>query len=98
MLNAAVYGWSLPSIRDTYRSMLLGGGFLDAARDGAAERDRQRRDSGSCNASPVDSAYSYSPRPTVDDALGIALSGRSAEALGPPPPHVTRLAELSSVR
>ena len=36
MLNAAVYGWSLPSIRDTYRSMLLGGGFLDAARDGHA--------------------------------------------------------------
>ena len=98
MLNAAVYGWSLPSIRDTYRSMLLGGGFLDAARDGAAERDRQRRDSGSCNASPVDSAYSYSPPPTVDEALAIALSGRSAEALGPPPPHVTRLAELSSVR
>ena len=98
MLNAAVYGWSLPSIRDTYRSMLLGGGFLDAARDGAAERDRQRRDSGSCNASPADSAYSYSPPPTVDDAHAIALSGRSAEALAPPPPHVTRLAELSSVR
>jgi len=30
-LNAAVYGWSLPRIRDMYRTMLLGTDSLDAS-------------------------------------------------------------------
>lgn len=31
-LNAIVYGWSLPSIRDVYRTMLLGTDSLDTVR------------------------------------------------------------------
>jgi hypothetical protein len=54
-LNAAVYGWSLPSIRDFYKSMFLGYESLDARRRPALSRSSSR--------SPISHGYDEEEAP-----------------------------------
>mmetsp|Transcript_26865 Transcript_26865/g.84358 ORF Transcript_26865/g.84358 Transcript_26865/m.84358 type:complete len:395 (-) Transcript_26865:193-1377(-) len=71
-LNAFVYGWSLPRIRDMYRTMLLGTDSLDAAAVLAAASHYRL-------GSPPTSEYS-----PAEDAL-LGLTPRDFEYLPPEP-------------
>tara|TARA_B110001452_G_C15172073_1_gene407360 strand:- start:910 stop:1155 length:246 start_codon:yes stop_codon:yes gene_type:complete len=73
-----VYGWSLPSIRDVYRFMLLGTDSIDAAAEAR---------NGAQAPSPTESADStYSP-PTMAE---IARNGKGSELPTPPPAEEIR--------
>lgn len=81
-LNACVYGWSLPSLRDLYRTMLLGADGLDG--DGGAGAGfgggQERGGRGRYDRSP-----SYSPPEHPDAALPYV-------AAGAPPPQPLQIA------
>lgn len=77
-LNACVYGWSLPSIRDVYRSMLLGTDSGDAMDLTDASAERANRAGGRPAVSP-----SYSPPDHPDALLPHVEAG-----WGSAPPHV----------
>ena len=87
-LNALVYGWSLPSIRDVYRAMLLGTDGADGIGGGGG--DGADRRSGGAAAAPLANGHaSYSPpRATVggrslDSALAqeVEVAARTVEDL-----------------
>jgi len=77
-LNALVYGWSMPSIRDVYRSMLLGTDGLDTLQVSPSESSLVSR---SPSYSPPDLAAnlpavqhsSFPPRADLIDSLHNAL-------------------------
>ena len=81
-LNAAVYGWSLPSIRDVYRFMLLGTDSLEAAAEARHEKQVP---------SPAESADSYSP-PHVAEINGkVEIVAGSSGIVILNPSFVTRV-------
>jgi hypothetical protein len=87
-LNAIVYGWSLPSIRDVYRTMLLGTEAVDAHRDlQVVPSDGSLASNGSGVYSPP-SLYGFSDRhamggstpdsPSANEQILLAAATRAA--------------------
>jgi hypothetical protein len=70
-LNAAVYGWSLPSIRDVYRFMLLGTDSLEAADEARNQKQVP---------SPAESADSYTPPGAMEVSTKMELGMNSQQS------------------
>ena len=86
-VNAVVYGWSLPSIREIYRSQLLGSDGLDAVQVGHDDhvqpylpptfhREARKEECGSVGSS--DSDYSRSSSCGVGGERSPLFAQRSA--------------------
>lgn len=80
-LNALVYGWSLPSIRDVYRAMLLGTDSL--------EIERERPPS-------VQSDYSPPQPPAVACSIAPASGPRASAAVSMPPQQPASRSQVAS--
>lgn len=88
-LNALVYGWSLPSIRDVYRTMLLGTDGLDQLHVSPSESSIIAR---SPSYSPPDyeanlPSVHASPRADLLDTLQQAAAAQHGSCCCGPPPH-----------
>lgn len=70
-LNALVYGWSLPSIRDVYRNMLLGP-------DGLLLADERSPSSGSGTSSWYDPPSPFSPHEAFNSQLPAVFAHSAA--------------------